>query len=180
MKYLIIPVIFVLFLGCTEKSQKDAPTTKRTHPSHTYRYSDKKAVDLSYLEKLYVPVYSEIYHQDGTRRFLLTVTISIRNTSTLDTAYILSAKYYDSYGKELKQYIDSTIVLSPLESIEYVVEESEELGGVGANFIVDWGANRYSDQILVQSVMIGTFGQQGISMISESKVVEKNLCGETQ
>jgi hypothetical protein len=56
-----------------------------------------------------------------------------------------------------------------------VVAEDEKIGGVGANFIVEWGANNCSDQILVQSVMIGTMGQQGISMISGSKVIEKMI-----
>ncbi|MDA3893567.1 MAG: DUF3124 domain-containing protein [Salinivirgaceae bacterium] len=117
----------------------------------------------------YLAIYSDIYHQDGTRRFKLTPTISIRNISLSDSAFILSATYHDSYGTLLNEYVDdSTILLSPLESIEFVVEEKEDIGGAGANFIIEWGAKKYSNQLLMQSIMIGTIGQQGISFITEA------------
>lgn len=169
MKY--IPIFFLfIFIACNQnQSEKEA---KRSHPSHIYTYSDIDRSELKYYESDYVPVYSDIYHRDGTRRFSLTTTISIRNTSLADSAYLLKATYYDSYGAKLNEYVDSTILLSPLESIEFVVEEIEEVGGAGANFIIHWGAKKYSDQLLIQSVMIGSYGQQGISFLSESKKID--------
>ena len=68
----------------------------------------------------------------------------------------------------------STLLLCPLESVEFVVEEDEQAGGAGANFIVKWGATRYSDQMLIQSVMISTYGQQGMSFMSNSKIIERS------
>jgi hypothetical protein len=118
-----------------------------------------------------VPVYSDIYYQSGTKRFPITATVSIRNTSQSDSAWILSARYYDSYGKQLRAFIDSTLLLSPLESVELVVEEDEQEGGAGANFIIDWTARKYTDQLWIQSVMISTYGQQGVSFLSESKII---------
>ncbi|HPF51453.1 MAG TPA: DUF3124 domain-containing protein [Draconibacterium sp.] len=174
MKYSAI-ISFLLFLlfagGCrTENSETDL---RKSYPSHKYSYVDISASDLNYLETDYVPVYSDIYFQDGTRRFKLTATVSIRNTSMVDSAYVLQATYYDSYGNVLSEYLNSTLLLSPLESIEFVVEEDEQAGGAGANFIVKWGATNYSDQMLIQSVMISTFGQQGMSFMSDSKVIER-------
>jgi hypothetical protein len=128
---------------------------------------------LRYFETDYLPVYSDIYYQDGTRRFPITATVSIRNTSLADSAFILSATYHDSYGKLLHSYISSTLLLSPLESIELVVEEEENKGGAGANFIIEWAATKYTDQLLIQSVMISTYGQQGVSFLSESKVIKR-------
>ena len=75
---------------------------------------------------------------------------------------------------KLKEYIDSTILLFPLESIEFIVDEKEITGGAGANFIVSWGANNYSDQLLIQTVMIGTEGQQGISFVTDSKNIDSS------
>ncbi|MBN1927783.1 MAG: DUF3124 domain-containing protein [Prolixibacteraceae bacterium] len=162
--------------GCIQQVSENS---KKTHPSHEYKTIDT-IPRLNYSEILYVPVYSDIYHVDGTRRFALTTTLSIRNTSQTDSAYILATDYYDSYGRLMKKYLKKPILLIPLESIEYVVEGTNKSGGAGANFIVEWGAKNYSDQLLVQSVMIGTTEKQGISFLSEAKVIESsNLIPET-
>ncbi|MFC2123360.1 DUF3124 domain-containing protein [Bacteroidota bacterium] len=173
MKYLFLILSLLTIGGCTGDNFEKIK--KRSHPSHIYKYVDIDKENLQYFEIDYVPVYSDIYHWDGTKRFLLTTTISIRNTSLVDSAFILSAIYYDSYGKQLNDYVASTILLSPLESIEFVVEEVENIGGAGANFIIEWGATTYANQLLVQSIMIGTNGQQGISFSSEAKVVQSSL-----
>lgn len=172
MRNLYYFIVFVALLtGCRGKNLEYQ--VKRQYPSHSYRTVDVDSTKLQYLETDYVPVYSDIYHQDGTRKFLLTATVSVRNTSLIDSAIILSVTYHDSYGKKLKEYIEKPLVLSPMESIEFVVEEVENQGGAGANFIVDWGASDYSDQLLIQSVMIGSYGQQGISFLSESRIIKR-------
>lgn len=163
-------LFIVLLMGC----QNNKPlTTKKSHPSHKYTFVSPDQYAFTYFETDYVPVYSDIYHRDGTLRYMLTSTISIRNTSLTDSAFILSANYHDSYGNMLHRYIDSIILLTPLESIEFVVEEEENVGGAGANFIVEWAATNYTDQLLIQSVMIGTHAQQGISFMSPVKVLHK-------
>ncbi len=173
MKFANILLLLVALTACQDDDKKPAKEIKRSHPSHTYNYVEMDTSKLKYFETDYLPVYSDIYYQDGTRRFPITATISIRNTSMSDSAFILSARYYDSYGKVLYSYIDSTLLLSPLESIELVVEEEENKGGAGANFIIEWGATKYTDQLLIQSVMISTYGQQGVSFLSEAKVIKR-------
>jgi len=170
MKQIILYIsAIIILISC--KSDIPDGSISVTHPSHKYNYSDISANDLNYYESDYISVYSDIYDRDGTKRFLLTSTISIRNTSKTDSAYLLNVDYYDSYGKILKNYTDSIILLSPLESIEFVVEENENYGGAGANFIIDWGAKKYSDQVLIQSVMVGSYGGLGISFLSEAKCI---------
>jgi hypothetical protein len=173
MRFLLFILSSLLLISCIDDNRSKAEK-KKSHPSHSYNYIDAEKVTLQYFETDYVPVYSDIYHRDGTKRFQLTTTISIRNISQTDSAYILSATYHDSYGKELNEYADSAILLSPLESIEFVVEEVETSGGAGANFIVKWGATNYSKQLLIQSIMIGTYGQQGISFLSEARVISNS------
>jgi hypothetical protein len=152
--------------------KKTDKESKRSHPSHIYNFVEPDTAKLNYFETDYLPVYSDIYYQDGTRRFPITVTVSIRNTSLIDSAFVLSANYYDSYGKLLHSYLDSTLLLSPLESIELVVEEDESEGGAGANFIIDWAATKYTDQVMIQSIMISTYGQQGVSFLSDAKMIK--------
>lgn len=172
MKFTNILFLLVVLTACQVSDKKMAKETKRSHPSHVYNFVEIDTSQLRYFETDYLPVYSDIYYQDGTKRFPITATVSIRNTSLVDSAFILSATYYDSYGKLLHSYIDSTLLLSPLESIELVVEEDENKGGAGANFVIEWGAIKYSDQLLIQSVMISTYSQQGISFLTEAKVIK--------
>lgn len=173
-KKIILHIILLVsvVLATYSCNQAEPDTNKiKSHPSHIYNYASVDSASLAYIQTDYVPVYSDIYHRDGTRRYNLTVTLSIRNNSQVDTAYILSAKYHDSYGTFLHGYVDSTILLTPLESIEFVVNEKQITGGAGANFIVQWGATNNADQLMIQTVMIGTKGQQGISFITDAKKI---------
>ena len=165
----IIFITLLALMACHREQPAD--TIKKSHPSHKYTFVNPDSATLRYFETDYLPVYSDIYERDGTNRFMLTTTFSIRNTSLTDTAYLLSVNYYDSYGNTLKEYINNTILVSPLESIEFVVEEVEKFGGAGANFIIEWAAGSYSDQLLIQAVMISTHGQQGISFLTGAKVI---------
>lgn len=173
MKYISILILLVSLVACNLNDKNAVKEEKRSHPSHVYNFVEIDTFRLKYFETDYVPVYSDVYYQDGTKRFPITATVSIRNTSLSDSAFVLSANYYDSYGKLLHSYLDSTLLLSPLESIELVVEEKESEGGAGANFIIDWATTKYADQILIQSVMIGTYGQQGVSFLSDAKVIRR-------
>jgi len=73
----------------------------------------------------------------------------------------------------LRSFTAKSILLKPLESIEYVIEDAEDKGGAGASFILEWGGNKNSNQMLIQSVMIGTTGQQGISFTAKGEVINR-------
>ena len=172
MKIILLTVLLLsIFISCQNKA---TDTNKRVnYPSHNYTYVNLDIAKLKYKEIVYVPVYSDIYHLDGTKRFLLTTTVSIRNISLKDSAYVLNAVYNDSYGKQLRSFASKTILLKPLESIEYVIEDAEDKGGAGASFILEWGGSKNSNQMLIQSVMIGTTGQQGISFTAKGEVMSR-------
>ena len=172
MKIIFLP--FLLFMVLISCQNKETETNKKiNYPSHNYTYVNLDTSTLKYKEIVYVPVYSDIYHLDGTKRFLLTITVSVRNISLKDSAYVLNAVYNDSYGKQLRSFVTKTVLLKPLESIEYVIEDAEDKGGAGASFILEWGGSRYSNQLLLQSVMIGTTGQQGISFTAKGEVISQ-------
>lgn len=170
MKYLIIILWISVITGCIDINKKSEISKKRNLPSHVYSVVNIDDIKMKYYEVDYLPVYSDIYYLDGTRRYPMTITVSIRNTSLRDSAYILSTTYHDSYGKLLYSYVDSTILLRPLESIEYVVEEKEDIGGAGANFIVEWATPIYSDQILIQALMVNTYS--GLSFLTDIKKIK--------
>ena len=172
MKIVFLPfLLFMVLISCQNK--KTETNKKINYPSHNYTYVNLDTSTLKYKETVYVPVYSDIYHLDGTKRFLLTATVSVRSISLKDSAYVINAVYNDSYGKQLRNFAAKTILLKPLESIEYVIEDAEDKGGAGASFILQWGAGKYTGQMLIQSVMIGTTGQQGISFTANGIVISQ-------
>jgi lysine/ornithine N-monooxygenase len=172
MKILILEfLLFSIFLSCQNKESER--NQKINYPSHNYTYMNLDTSVMKYREIVYVPVYSDIYHLDGTKRFMLTATVSVRNISLKDSAYVLNAVYNDSFGKLLRSFAAKTILLRPLESIEFVIEDAEDKGGAGASFILEWGVVKYANQMLIQAVMIGTTGQQGISFTSKGEVISR-------
>ena len=122
-------------------------------------------------QTLYVPVYSHIYGGNKERPFNLAVTLSIRNTDMKGVITVVSVDYFDTKGVMVKEYLDREVRLGPLETLRYVVRESDTSGGSGANFIVRWHADTEVNLPLVESVMIGTQSQQGISFTSRGQAI---------
>ncbi len=171
MKILLYIVPLWLMVSC---SQPD--TTEIFHlPEPHYRFVQVDTARFVQFEEMYVPVYSDIYNFDGRTKFLLTVTLSLRNTSTSDSLYISKVNYHDSKGRQVRSYLDSTIVLQPLESVDFVVENHEKQGGTGALFLVDWGTTQPTTRPVVQAVMITTTSQQGISFITEGVTIRQKV-----
>ncbi|MEW6386329.1 MAG: DUF3124 domain-containing protein [Thermodesulfobacteriota bacterium] len=128
---------------------------------------------LSRGQLVYVPVYSHVYYGDYERKILLTGILSIRNTDPAQAITIVKADYYDSDGKLIKNYLTKPLTLKPMASTRFVVKESETHGGSGANFLVQWQAGTEVNEPILEGVMIGTAGQQGISFTSRGKALRK-------
>ena len=124
-------------------------------------------------QTVYVPVYSHIYSGDREHPFYLTVTLSIRNTDPKHDITLHSVDYYDSKGKLLKSYLQNPITLDALASTRYIIKESDKSGGSGANFIVKWKSQVKVNAPIIESIMIGTKTQQGISFISRGRVIQQ-------
>jgi hypothetical protein len=128
---------------------------------------------LSRGQLVYVPVYSHVYYGDYERKILLTGILSIRNTDPTQAITILKADYYDSDGKLIKSYLSQPITLKPMASTRFVVKESDTKGGSGANFLVEWRAEMEVNEPIMEGVMIGAAGQQGISFTSRGKALRR-------
>lgn len=124
------------------------------------------AQELSRGQLVYVPVYSHVYHGDRERPILLAATVSIRNTDPGHPITLTQADYYDSEGRLIRSYLTQPLTLRPLASTRFVVRESDTKGGSGAHFLVRWQAGAEVNPPIVESVMLGTAIQQGISFSS--------------
>ena len=125
-------------------------------------------------QTVYVPVYSHIFADDRyrDRPFLLTATLSVRNTDPERPFTLRRVDYYDSEGALLQRYLEAPITLAPLASTHYIVPESEVKGGAGAKFLIEWQAPAAVNEPIIEAVMIGTKLQQGISFISTGRAIK--------
>ena len=125
-------------------------------------------------QTVYVPVYSHIFADDRyrDRPFLLTATLSVRNTDPERPFTLQRVDYYDSEGALLQRYLEAPVTLAPLASTHYIVPESEVKGGAGAKFLIEWQAPAAVNEPIIEAVMIGTKLQQGISFISTGRAIK--------
>ncbi len=137
-------------------------------PLHLYAEGKK---ELSNGQNIYVPAYSHIYIGNHEMPFLLTITLSIRNTDTKNPIKITVVDYYQTQGKRLEKYLENPLILNPLGSLRYIIPEKDKTGGSGANFIVEWKSDKYVNPPIVETIMIGTHGQQGISFTSRGQEI---------
>lgn len=177
-RYVILLALVVSFflvaaldLGCSPPSQPNYKTAVSLAGGTSIGIDEAKQMTKAVGQTLYVPVYSHIYHRD-TMVIDLTVTLSIRNTDPQRSIVIQSVKYYDTAGKLVRSYTETPLVLPAMATLEFVVGETDRSGGSGANFVVEWFASEPASAPIVEAVMIGTHGQQGISFLSAGRVIE--------
>ncbi|WP_339724018.1 DUF3124 domain-containing protein [Maribacter stanieri] len=166
----LLVIIVMTIVSCKEKSTEEIPV--EVLDNHTL---DRKANAIlidSLVRQVYVPIYSDIYNQTRDSRTLLTATLSIRNTSLKDSLFVSKIDYYNTEGDLVRSYIDSPIYLTPMESIDYVIEQQDTSGGSGANFMIDWYSKKQLNP-LFQAVMVGGLGAQAFSFTTEGiEVIE--------
>lgn len=121
---------------------------------------------------VYVPAYSHVYHRAGDPN-LLTITLSVRNTSMDSEIVVQTVRYFDTKGKEVKSYLDKPVRLPALGTTEILVERDDASGGSGANFLVEWYANNPVTEPIIEAVMIDTNSQQGISFARRGSVISE-------
>jgi len=131
-----------------------------------------QAQELSKGQLVYVPIYSHIYYGDREQAFLLTGTLSVRNTDPAQSIILLQADYYDSNGKLIRKYLPKPISIGPMGSTRFIVKSSDTAGGSGANFLVRWKAETEVNPPILEGVMIGAAGQQGISFTSRGQAIK--------
>jgi hypothetical protein len=124
-------------------------------------------------QTVYVPAYSHIYHGNRAAELLLSVTLSIRNIDQDNPITISVVDYYETQGKLLRHFLSAPVTLGPLGSERYIIQQNDSSGGSGANFIVVWKAEKPANPPIIETVMIGTQSQLGISFTSRGQALQK-------
>lgn len=99
----------------------------------------------------YVPVNAVVYSGFLKRPIRMDTELNIRNTSPTDSLFLTGTAFYDHEGKELKQFVDSILVLPPLYTQKFYVKRGE-FHNTGDNFIVEWRSAGADLQPLIKSI----------------------------
>tara|TARA_R110001606_G_scaffold399099_2_gene580692 strand:- start:179643 stop:180194 length:552 start_codon:yes stop_codon:yes gene_type:complete len=165
---LLAATLSVAFFACKEPD----PTSSVKPVNWKERFIELNESDSLVTGSTYLSVYSQIYSRSESRTHDLTATISMRNTSLTDSIYMLKADYYNTHGELLRTYFKNPIFISPMETIEIVIDEVDNEGGTGANFIFEWAVKDKTHEPLFEAVMISTSGQQGISFTTQGVSIQ--------
>ena len=165
-------LILLSLAGCTSSDNQSQPVS--TEP--TINFID---LDIATGQTIYVPAYSEMYFMPD-RTLDLAVTLTIHNTDFENPIILTSVRYYDTQGQLLKEYLVEPRLLGPLASTDFFVEASEQSGGIGTNFIVEWGAEQPVFEPIVEAIMLNTTNDRGISLTSPGRVIKQITPQENQ
>lgn len=127
-------------------------------------------------QTLYVPVYSHIRHGNldgkGKPQILgLSAMLSIRNTDPGNAITVTSARYYDTAGRLLREFVGTPIRLEAMASTELFVENKDDSGGSGANFVVVWKSERPISPPVVETVNAYLFGPHSLAFTSPAREI---------
>jgi hypothetical protein len=84
-----------------------------------------------------------------------------------------SAKYYDSDGKQIRDFVTAPSELGPLATADFVIPRLDTRGGPGANFLVEWSSASDVDEPVIEAVMVGQNGNAGISFTGLGRALPK-------
>jgi uncharacterized protein DUF3124 len=173
-RFMSILLLVTVFSGCDyeppKSTNKEKPRPRElrdVRPSPASSPGMRRGGDGN---RVYVPCYSHIRVADG-QLYNLAINLSIRNTSESEKMTVTLVDFYDSKGVLVKHHAAENIVLEPLETADFYMSEKEAAGGVGANFIVEWDKTPSLSRPIIEAVMIGTSGGQGISFVSKGELI---------
>lgn len=118
----------------------------------------QEAAPLSTGQTLYLSVYSHLYHGEihpktgKPSETLVSTHISIRNPDMKTAIKVASARYYNTEGRLLREFLPAPQTIPPLGTYELFVPRSDASGGSGANFIIDWSADKPTNPPLVEAL----------------------------
>jgi hypothetical protein len=167
-KALVLCLVFFGLTACQPNANEDE-FEKINWNQRAASFSDVDSLETG---KSYLSIYSQIYSLSQHKKYNLTVMVSLRNTSEIDTIFISKAKYFDTHGKLVKTYVAKPVYISPMETLEIVINEADISGGTGSNFIFDWKTPKDCPEPIFEAVMSSTVGSQGLSFTTEAKRID--------
>jgi hypothetical protein len=162
----------ILIVAACEPEPTPEDNSWKPKPDLTEQFFEPQGeVRLALTQVLYAPVYSSILTGTGVPPQELAATLAIRNIDPSHPIFVTAVEYYDNDGKLIETYIDGVHGLKPMASASLVVNVNDTRGGVGANFLVKWGAEALVSDPIVETIMMGSSGTHAFAFSSPAKVI---------
>jgi hypothetical protein len=173
---IVVAVPLIAAGASCEPSRPTPPVSK--HQDHVKRsgaveidLAEAEAMTTAVARKIYVPAYSHYLSSEDAHPYRLSVTLSVRNTDDARPIVVRQVHYHDQDGKLIHEYLKKPLKIAPLAAVDFFVTESDTSGGTSASLLVEWSAEERVSEPVVEAVMIGTAGTQGISFLSPGRVL---------
>jgi hypothetical protein len=172
-KRTIVFLFVLILLACSEKEHKKelrkSPTKFDTDSLIVKESSNTKKVRG---QVLYLPIYSNVPYFENKRKYDLSAFVAIHNTDFKNTMKVTKVLFFDNDGIIVSNYLKNTMILQPLGATNFFVPEKDR-SGTGANFIIEWVSDSLINEPLIESVMIGLSSGQGVSFLSNGRIIRE-------
>ncbi len=167
----MLRIICLALLGVVGCGQ--APTAVKEGKGHTALGPLTEAAQPKEVRRgvIYVPAHSSVYWGFDRVESEMAITLYIRNLDQKQGIVIHSARYFDSAGKLVRNYVEQPGMLGPMATADYVIQRMDTSGGTGASFVVEWSGAADGEAPMAEAVMIGQHGNLGISFTSVGRTL---------
>jgi hypothetical protein len=126
-------------------------------------------------QTVYIPSYANVMSGPPMLMVVpLRANLIIHNTDPSQAITIDRIDHYDTDGKLAYKYLEKPLTLKPLAATRVIVKEPKRGDeGLGANFIVQWHAEKPVTEPIIDCLMLGTLGNQGFSFTSQGRIIQE-------
>ena len=96
----------------------------------------------------------------------------MRIVSASNTTYNTKANYYNTEGSKIRSYFNHRIFITPIETIEVVIDGSDIDEGAGCNVLLPWKRKAKTPESLFKVVMNSMKGTQEVSFTIQEKYIQ--------
>ena len=126
-------------------------------------------------QTVYIPSYANVI--SGPPIYMtvpLRANLVIHNTDPSQAITIAHIDEYNTEGQKVRSYLTAPVSLNPMGAMRVVVKESKkEAEGLGANFIIQWQAEKKVNEPIIDCLIIGSLGAQGFSFTAQGRVIKE-------
>jgi hypothetical protein len=122
-------------------------------------------------QTIYLPIFGEIASDRTQTTVPLAVTVSVRNTDETKPIIVAVVRHRDADGRTIREYLRPPARLAPRASLDFAIKPAE-IGVSSASVLVEWVADRPVNDPLVEAVMVGSIGGQGLSFVERGQVID--------
>lgn len=126
-------------------------------------------------QTVYIPSYANVISGPPIYMVVpLRANLVIHNTDPAHSITIDHIDEYNTEGQKVSSYLTAPVTLNPLGAMRVVVKKSKkETEGLGANFIIQWHAEKKVAEPIIDCLIIGSLGAQGFSFITQGRIIKE-------